>query len=126
MNNNLSKINTIYKSLISLLILSVCGLALFVYFVDPFANYLAPYQFFVGLTVVLFLIIVLAILHVRLKVLKNLSFVEQIYKQLFNSFVFACSFTFLLLLIYSGSLSLVTFAIFVTSITCYCIFEFLE
>jgi hypothetical protein len=126
MQNNISRINTIYKSLLSLLVLISCGLGLFVYFVDPFINYTAPYQLFIIFTVILFLAILFIILHFKIKVFKNLIFLQEVYKYAFNSLVFAASATFFLLLIYTNSLNLISFEIFCISILGYCIFEFLE
>ena len=126
MQDNLSKINTIYKSLLSLLVLTSCGLAIFMYYTDPFTNYIAPYQFFIILTVILFLVILFGILHVRSKVLKNLNFIQDVYKHAFNSLVFASSIVFFALLIYTGSLNIITFILFCISLISYCIFEFLK
>jgi hypothetical protein len=126
MKNNISKINTIYKSLFSLLVLTTCGLGLLIYFVDPFVNYTALYQFFIALTIFLFLLILFIILHLRLKVFKNLIFLQETYKSGFNALVFACSATFFLLLIYTNSLNLISFGIFCILIGGYCTFEFLD
>jgi hypothetical protein len=126
MPKNATKIKTIYKSLLSLLVLSGCGLGLFVYFVDPFENYTAPYQFFIILTLVLFFGILFAIVYVRYKVFKNLNFAYQIHKQAFNTLVFASSSSFFLLLIYANSLNLVSLGIFVVTVACYWLFEFLD
>lgn len=126
MQNNISRINSIYKSLLSLIVLTTCGLGLFVYFVNPFTNYIAPYQLFIIFTIILFLAILFIILHLRFKVFKNLIFMEEVYKHGFNSSVFASSTAFFLLLIYTNSLNLISFTIFCISLTCYCIFEFLD
>jgi hypothetical protein len=126
MQSNILRINVIYKSLLSLLVLTACGLALFIYYVDPFANYIAPYQIILIFTVTLFLAIMFVVLYLRTKILRNLIFVQEVYKLAFNSLVFATSFTFLLLLIYTNSLNFISFVIFSVSLASYCVFEFLD
>lgn len=126
MKNNILKISIIYKSLLSLLVLFLFGLGIFVHYVDPFTNYTALYQLFLIFTCVLFLGILFVILHVRTRIFKNLTFVQEISKHAFNSLVFASSATFFLLLVYTNSLSLVSFGVFVISLISYCIFEFLN
>lgn len=126
MQNNISKINTIYKSLLSLLVLSLCGFGIFIYYVDPFTNYAALYQLFIILTLILFFGILFSILHVRLNILKNFNFVQEIEKHVFNSIIFASSVSFFLLLVYTNSINLISFTIFCASLAGYCTFEFLE
>ncbi len=125
MQNNISKFKTIYKSLISILVIFVVGFGALIYFTDPFVDYVAPYQFAVLFAIILFLIISLAVIYLRLKIFKNLNFLQGVYRQFLNCFVFACSFTFFLLLIYTNSLSLISFLLFTFSLFAYCLFEFI-
>jgi hypothetical protein len=126
MQNNISKINTIYKSLLSFLVLTACGFGLFVYYVDPYTNYVAPYHFFIIFTIILFLVILFLIIHFKLKVFKKLIFTQKVSKYALNSAIFASSMTFFLLLIYTNSLNLVSFIIFCVALLAYYTFEFLE
>jgi hypothetical protein len=126
MQNNIKKINLIFRSVSGAMVLSLIGLIVFVFNSDPVTNYTAMYDFFVILAIVLFLTILSIGLFLRLKVLKNMSFVQEIYKQAWNSLVYGFAGGFILLLAYTGSLSTISGGIVLICLSAYSTFEFLS
>jgi hypothetical protein len=126
MQNNIYKINLIFRGVLGLLVLSVICLGLFVYSSDPITNYTAMYQLFLVLAIVLVLVILSLILVIRIKIFKNLSFMQEVYKHAWNSLVFGFAGAFGVLLAYTSSLSTISGGIVLVCLAAYCAFEFLE
>jgi drug/metabolite transporter (DMT)-like permease len=126
MVNNIKKINLIFRSVLVGMILSLIGGGVFVFNYDPITNYTAMYNFFVILAVILFLIILSIALLLRVKILKNLVFVQEIYKLAWNSLVFGFAGVFVVLLAYTSTLSAISGGIVAVCLAAYCGFEFLD
>jgi hypothetical protein len=126
MQNNIYKINLIFRATLGLLVLSLFGLSLFLYNVDPVTTYIAIYQLFFIVGLVGFLAILAGILFTRIKILKNISFLQQVYKHIRNSLVLGFAATFWAALVYTSSLTLISGSVVVLCLFAYCAFEFLD